>query len=607
MNLRILVPAILATLLLFFACNREKPALERVALQPSWPKAQEYYLQNLDSALQKLAELQELGANHPDSKKYIKEARRYFKRAEPFASYLNPAVGHQVNGPPLPVYVEDSGRVMPAIGLQKIEESVYIGETTPEIFREEVKVTIGLMRLLRSNVAKREVTPQRFFVATHQQLLRIISFSITGFDTPTSLNGLEEAAVSLSSLKEVYRQTIQPLISKKNAGLSKTFTQNVDRAIKYLEQHPDFNGFDRFTFIKEYMNPITRNWVAIRKAGKLWEGSKDFAFNFDAPTFFEDNSFNVNFFLPTTNLNPTPEQIALGKKLFFDTNLSSGKNMSCATCHAPEQAYNDNKMLGLDNKGRFLDRNTPTLINSVYQKAYFWDGRSETLTDQIASVFSNVKEFNSSVHKFSDDILKDSVYIKLFKQSFGRVPNRNTDAIMAISSYISTLSSFNSKFDKNIRGEENTYTEEEKLGFNLFAGKALCATCHFIPLTNGTVPPFYRNSEREVIGVPQTSANKKLDADEGYYWVFKEDIHKNMFKTPTVRNAELTYPYMHNGAYNTLEEVVDFYNKGGGAGLGFKVPYQTLPFDNLQLTDAEQKALVAYMKTLTDTEIKKTY
>ena len=154
-----------------------------------------------------------------------------------------------------------------------------------------------------------------------------------------------------------------------------------------------------------------------------------------------------------------------------------------------------------------------------------------------------------------------------------------------------------------MRGEEDTFTQSEKEGMNLFMGKALCATCHFIPLTNGTVPPFFQETEREVIGVPNTSENRALDDDLGYYWKFNESLHKGMFKTPTVRNASLTAPYMHNGVYNTLEEVIDFYNKGGGGGLGFDLEHQTLPFDNLKLTDKEQRALVDFVKTLTDTQV----
>ena len=159
-----------------------------------------------------------------------------------------------------------------------------------------------------------------------------------------------------------------------------------------------------------------------------------------------------------------------------------------------------------------------------------------------------------------------------------------------------------------MRGEADSFTAEEKLGFNLYMGKALCATCHFVPLTNGTVPPFFTQHEKEVIGVPETVANASLDDDLGFYWRHNQEleVHRGMFKTPTVRNAEVTAPYMHNGVYQTLEQVVDFYNKGGGGGLGFDLPHQTLPFDNLELSAEEEKALVAFMKTLTDTAVEET-
>ena len=107
--------------------------------------------------------------------------------------------------------------------------------------------------------------------------------------------------------------------------------------------------------------------------------------------------------------------------------------------------------------------------------------------------------------------------------------------------------------------------------------------------------------------LPETAENKDLDDDTGYYWRFEVEQHKGMFKTPTVRNAALTAPYMHNGVYTTLEQVMDFYNKGGGSGLGFDLPHQTLPFDNLELTEEELASLTAFVKTLTATEIVDNY
>ncbi|QWX85389.1 cytochrome-c peroxidase [Cellulophaga sp. HaHaR_3_176] len=565
--------------------------------------AHEYYLKNITQAIIEIDSLILLKTNTEASKLVFKKLRLSFKKAEPFVSYLKPSVGHRINGPALPIYAEDTGKVLMPYGLQKIEESIFDGEDE-NIYLAELNITKGLLQNLQKYMVKRPLNAQRFFIATHEQLLRIVSHSISGFDTPVSHFGINESAVSLISLKEIYELTIQSSIIKENLELNNQLIENINRAVTYIKANPDFDSFDRYTFIRDYFNPITRNWVAVRKESGLWEGIDNKVFNFDAPTFFEPNTFNTNHFLPVVNRNPSKAEIALGEKLFEDKNLSLNKKMACITCHDPNKGYADGLKVNKDNNNNPLERNSPTLLNSIYQKAFFWDGRSPTLDDQISAVFSNDKEFDSSVHQFSTEILKDSSYHTLFKDAFGKIPTKNVEIIRAISAYVSTLKSFNSKFDKNIRAEEETYTQEEKDGLNLFMGKALCATCHFMPLTNGTVPPFFTETEKEVIGVAKTAANKELDSDTGFYSMYNEPLHKGMFKTPTVRNVALTAPYMHNGAYNTLDEVVDFYNKGGGAGLGFDVAHQTLPFDMLNLTDKEQQALVAFMETLTDVTVK---
>ena len=140
-------------------------------------------------------------------------------------------------------------------------------------------------------------------------------------------------------------------------------------------------------------------------------------------------------------------------------------------------------------------------------------------------------------------------------------------------------------------------------GFNLFMGKAKCATCHYVPLFNGSKPPTYYYQESEVIGVPATAdtLHPLLDSDSGRIHTLNLDFFNHAFKTPTLRNIALTAPYMHNGVYKTLEEVIDFYDKGGGQGLGLSLPNQTLPADKLQLTKTEKKNLKAFLLTLTDT------
>lgn len=586
------------------SCKNKPEQLAEVQVDSvDWSYAQHYYHQNMVQAVELIDSLSHTDAESEEARTLFKKVRIAFKKAEPYASYLNPEVGHRANGPALPIFIEDTERVIAPIGLQKIEESIYEGGTDPLVFIRETQLTKGLMVNLMENIKNRILNPERFFIATHQQLLRIISLGISGFDTPVSQLGLSETAISLESLEEVYEHTLRNILEKKNLTLDTDFRENITKAVNFLQQNTDFDTFDRYTFIRDYINPITRNWVAIRKESELWNGVNNKPFNFDAPTFFEKDAFNLTYFTPPVNRNPSEKQISLGKKLFFDPKLSKMGNMACATCHIPDKAYSDGLEVNTDKDGHPLQRNTPTLINTAFQKSFFWDGRATNLLDQISSVFTNEKEFASGVHEFSTEIMTDTAYTALFKDAFGKISNHNSDIIRAISSYISTLNGFNSKFDRNMRAEESTFTKQEKLGMNLFMGKALCATCHFMPLTNGTVPPFYTETEKEVIGVPETAQNKILDDDLGFYWRYNKEVHKGMFKTPSVRNAEFTAPYMHNGVYGSLDEVMDFYNKGGGGGLGFDLEHQTLPFDELNLTDAEQQAIIAFVKTLSDTNV----
>ncbi|MGY5351336.1 cytochrome-c peroxidase [Wenyingzhuangia sp. IMCC45533] len=582
------------------SCRKEKNKEKTISPEVNFDAVQQFYTQSIKNSITYIDSLAMYESHSDKAKNLFKKIRVEFKKAEPYVSYLNPEVGHRVNGPALPNFTDDTHRVLAPIGLQKIEESIYDGGVSKKVYLEEIRLTRGLLHVLQKNIDKRKINSQRFFISIHQQLLRIVSFGITGFDTPVSHLGIQETGVSLQGLKFVYENSIQEIVETKNKDLNKELITNIDKAIRFTEDNNDFDTFDRYTFIKNYINPITRNWLAVRKLTAIWEPVNTTPFNFEAPTFFENNSFNVNYFTQPSDRNPSSEKIALGKKLFFEKKLSSNQSVSCASCHNPTKAYTDGFKTSKDNRGNNSLRNAPTLINVAFQKSFFLDGRSKTLNDQIGLVFKNKNEFDTEVHQFSNRILTDTTYTKMFVDAYGKIPTKNTEVIKSISAYISTLNGFNAKFDKNIRGDENTYSASEKRGMNLFMGKALCATCHFMPLTNGTVPPFFTESEREVIGVSKTAKNKELDTDDGYYWLYKKDIHKGMFKTPTLRNIALTAPYMHNGVYNTLEEVMNFYNKGGGAGLGFKVLHQTLPFDELNLSEQEIKDLIAFMKTLTD-------
>jgi cytochrome c peroxidase len=263
------------------------------------------------------------------------------------------------------------------------------------------------------------------------------------------------------------------------------------------------------------------------------------------------------------------------------------------------------KPYGLDNE-TLLNRNTPTLLNSGFQTRQFYDSRTDLLENQLSEVVHNPDEMKGSM-KASAEILKKSPHylLSLFKKAYPqeKEPVSSFTIANAISSYVRSLRSLNAKFDLYLRGETNQLDKAAKRGFNLFTGKAKCASCHFIPLFNGVVPPAFAETESEVLGVP-ASKNKNpavLDKDPGKFSFTGSVIHQYAFKTPTLRNIELTAPYMHNGVYSTLEEVMEFYNNGGGAGLGIAPENQTLPGEKLDLSKKDIRDIIAFMKTLTDT------
>ena len=193
-------------------------------------------------------------------------------------------------------------------------------------------------------------------------------------------------------------------------------------------------------------------------------------------------------------------------------------------------------------------------------------------------------------------------YTTAFRKAYpnDRRPVTDYNIANAISSYVRSLSSFNTKFDRYMRGQ-TSFSRIEKRGFNLFAGKAKCATCHFIPLFNGLVPPQFTETESEVLGVPSIDDRRKIDDDPGKAGFTKSRIHEHAFKTPTLRNIARTAPYMHNGVFDTLEQVMDFYNKGGGAAVLSVAPVnQILPAEPLNLSKREIKSIIAFLGTLSE-------
>jgi cytochrome c peroxidase len=253
------------------------------------------------------------------------------------------------------------------------------------------------------------------------------------------------------------------------------------------------------------------------------------------------------------------------------------------------------------------------VINAGFQKKLFWDQRAGSLEDQLDSVVNNSHELNGSFTQLVEKLGASPEYVSLFNKAFPETIKkgiRREDIKNAIGVYERTVTGLNSRFDQYMQGDATKLSPEEVKGFNLYMGKARCGTCHFAPLFNGAVPPFYEITDHKSLGVPirDTMEKYRIDPDEGMITTTGNAFTRFSFKTPTVRNSALTAPYMHNGVYKTLEQVVNFYDHAAGEKLrkdmrqGMKdLPFFTIIPLELKLTDPEKKALVAFIKALDDT------
>jgi cytochrome c peroxidase len=406
---------------------------------------------------------------------------------------------------------------------------------------------------------------------------------------------MQETSMVLQGLKEV----MTFYVDKNN---TEKLIHKLDLAIHYLDTHSDFNTFDRAVFILQYAHPVTRAFHLLEQRQEIKGMTYNRLLNQHAQTLFDSNAFNVNAYTPNPASYMTEKKIALGKLLFQDSALSRHNSRSCQSCHQPEKAFTDGLVSNTFlNSKQSLTRNTPTLLNAALQPAQFSDIRTVLIEEQIDSVVHNKNEMHGSLKRAATKLWAKENYKKLFAEAYPKDKRTGIDTLEitnALASYIRSLVALNSRFDEYMRGNKTALSLEEVQGFNLFMGKAKCGTCHYMPLFNGTVPPMFMKMETEVLGVPKTKNGTVIDPDLGRFALQKVPALKSSFKTPTIRNVSRTAPYMHNGVFATLEEVVDFYDTGGGKGRGIDVPNQTLSPDSLKLSSKEKIALIAFLKSV---------
>jgi cytochrome c peroxidase len=533
------------------------------------------------------------------------KTRLAYKKFEWAAEYFMPVTARLVNGAPVPEVEMPEKTVTEPAGLQVIESCLFPhpDPARKKIFLRQVDLLQSSGEQFRNRFAKMGMFDQLVFDAVKLEVYRIITLGITGFDNPLTLNSMSESRASLESLQDILAGYPE---KKDKDSLMLAF----DGAINYLRVNPDFNKFNRAEFITRYVNPITTGISNLERELHISIHKYNRLLNQEAKTLFDSNAFNVNAYAPDRLFFINPEKIVLGRALFSDPILSGTGTRSCASCHQPVKAFTDglvkNKTLG---ENGLLKRNTPSLINAALQPALFYDMRVSSLEDQSITVVQSSEEMQGSMKKTALRLWENKTYRDLFSMAFPKKNRTGIDTMEvmnAIGSYVRSLTWLNSRFDEYMRGNKTAMNAEEINGFNLFMGKGKCATCHFMPLFNGSFPPGYTAMETEVIGVPRAVGKKEIDPDLGRYAIVPFAFLKHAFKTPTVRIAAESAPYMHNGVFASLEQVVDFYNKGGGNGLGLNIDNQTLPFDKLELTEKEQKDIVAFIKCL-DSKPKENY
>lgn len=305
---------------------------------------------------------------------------------------------------------------------------------------------------------------------------------------------------------------------------------------------------------------------------------------------------------------PDAQQVALGKQLFFDPRLSGDATLSCATCHIPEKGWTDGAPLSAGYPGTKYFRNVPTILNAAESKSLYWDGRlaASDIPTMVRDHISEAHFMQADGRLVIERMRQVPEYEQAFNSTFGGEPTYGR-ILNSVAAFVKTLRSTEVPFDQFLEGKKDAISAKAKRGLELFKGKAGCIKCHhgkmlsdgkFHNLGIEANPTIFKEPQRHIswrrffrtLGVAEYA---KLRRDLGRYAVTKQPADRFAFRTPTLREIERTAPYMHNGTLKTLADVVKFYDAGGGPG-----EEKSSELKPLELTDAEQADLAAFLKTL---------
>jgi cytochrome c peroxidase len=294
--------------------------------------------------------------------------------------------------------------------------------------------------------------------------------------------------------------------------------------------------------------------------------------------------------VPFPEDNPqSDEKIALGRRLFFDKRLSRDGSISCATCHSPEFAFTDRKRFSEGVGGGLTERNAPSLLNSAFLKTVMFDAHLASLEMQVIVPIQEHIEMDMKMGDLIDRLSKDEYYM----EAAWRIYKRKFDPYVltrSIAAFERSLLSLDSRFDRYLYGKDkNALTEQEKRGWKIFSDQLYCTKCH--------PAPYFTTFDPACNGLYSDYGN-----DQGRFRIHHDTADIGLFKIPSLRNIELTYPYMHDGSIKDLNEVIVHYASGGRAHFN-KSPF-IRPFD---ISQEDKKDLIAFLRSLTDTSYMKVF
>ena len=378
--------------LTFLSCSKVKPKHESVNT---------FFQLDIATLIHDVDELQRLvNSNSTNAKlqgQFLK-AHQSYKRVETLTEYYFPSVAKALNGPALPEFEQNDGKTLPPEGFQVIEELVFPNydlNSKADLQQELGILSANLIRLKKIALTN-QLTDAHVFDAMRLEVFRILTLGITGFDSPIAKESLSEAIVSLETVARYY--TVYA--NENEAPIFNNTLKLMATSKAYLKRNPNFDAFDRAHFITNYLNPLSQQLFKTQQFLKIPFFDEDRPLKVSAQTLFDKEAFDAEAFSAFPDYKTTASKIQLGQNLFNDPVLSGDHSRSCASCHYPDKAFTDGlvKANTLDGKS-LVKRNTPTLLNIAFQRAFFYDSKVNYLEDQAVAVINNENEMHGSLEK----------------------------------------------------------------------------------------------------------------------------------------------------------------------------------------------------------------